>query len=100
MSEEMSVYRVKVDANWLPYEATFDCERLTSVVDKFQYPQVYRDDIPEGHDDWETRYEGRLHELIGKPVELYVVAVDELGAFVKATEVLKKEQDNGQQDNL
>jgi len=88
MSEKMSVYRVKAGADWLPCEATLDCERPMSVVDKFQYPQVYRDDIPNDHDDWETRYEGRLHELIGKPVELYVVAVDELGAFVRAKQLI------------
>lgn len=81
----VNIYRVKADANWLPYEATFCSAR---------YPQVYRDDIDENHADWETGYADRLHELVGKPVELYVVATDELGAFTQAIEVLKKEQAN------
>lgn len=89
----VNIYRVKADANWLPYEATFDCDRPLVMAEKFRYPQVYRDDIDENHADWETGYADRLHELVGKPVELYVVATDELGAFTQAIEVLKKEQD-------
>lgn len=88
----VNIYRVKADANWLPYEATFDCNGVPHVAEKFHYPQVYRDDIPADHEDWETNYVDRLHEVAGKPVELYAVATDELGAFTQAIEVLKKEQ--------
>jgi len=91
MSKEITVYRVKVDANWLPFEVTLDCIRPKIYV--FQYPQIYRDDIEEGDDDWETDYFEHMSAVVGKPVELYVVAVDELGAFAQATAILNQHGD-------
>jgi len=91
MSEEITVCRVKVDANWLPFEITLDCIRPKIYV--YQYPQLYRDDIEEGDDDWETDYFERMGEVEGKPLELYIVAVDELGAFAQATAILNQHGD-------
>jgi hypothetical protein len=87
----VNIYRVKADANWLPFEVKFDCDRSSEYA--HQYPHVYRDDIREGHREWETNYFERMGELVGKPVELYIVAVDELGAFAQATAILNQHGD-------
>jgi hypothetical protein len=85
-AEKVNIYRVKADAQWLPYEVIFDGERLPPL--SLEYPQVYRDDIDDSHDDWETRYLERMREVVGKPVEVFVIATDELGAFAQAVAVL------------
>jgi hypothetical protein len=86
------VYTVNTDADWLPYKVKFDCERQSTFG--HQYPQLYRDDISSAHDEWETNYIARIDEVVGKPVELYVVAADELGAFAQAVALLTKEGDH------
>ena len=91
MSEEINIYRVKTDANWLPFEVKFDCERSSEYV--HQYPQLYRDDIEESDEDWETDYFEHMSAVVGKPLELYIVAVDELGAFAQATAILNQHGD-------
>jgi len=91
MSEKISVYRVKADADWLPFEVIFECKR--GKISVAQYPQLYRDDIEEGDDDWETDYFERMGEVVGKPLELYIVAVDELGAFAQAVAILNQHGD-------
>lgn len=83
---KVNIYRVNVDADWIPYEATFDCSRSVEWVSG--YPQVYRDDILESDSEWAVPYDHKMHELIGKPLEIYVDAVDELGAFVRARQLL------------
>ncbi len=91
MSKEITVYKVKVDANWLSPEVTFSTKRHPHFV--FQYPQLYRDDIGEDDEDWENDYFERMDEVVGKPVELYIVATDELGAFAQATAILNQHGD-------
>jgi predicted small secreted protein len=88
----VNVYRVKTDANWHPYQVIFECTTQTPITHK--YPQVYRDDITEGHEDWETKYEDRMDELVGKSIEVYIAATDELGAFVQARALLAKKGDH------
>lgn len=91
MSEDISVYRVKTGADWLPNEVFFDCKRQKHFV--HQYPQIYRDDIDEADDDWETDYFEHMDEVVGKPLELYIVATDELGAFAQARAILNQHGD-------
>lgn len=86
------VYTVHTDADWLPYKVELNCERQATFA--HQYPQLYRDDINAAHDEWETDYITRIDEVVGKPVELYVVAADELGAFAQATALLNQHGDH------
>ena len=86
------IYRVKTDADWQPYQVILEHTPHTSLV--HQYPQVYRDDITNGDDDWETKYEDRMDELVGKPIEIYIAATDELGAFAQAHALITKERGN------
>jgi hypothetical protein len=91
VKEEISVYRVKTGADWLPNEVILDCIRPK--IYAHQYPQLYRDDIEEGDDGWETDYFQRMDEVEGKPLELYIVATDELGAFAQAVAILNQDGD-------
>jgi hypothetical protein len=86
------VYTVHTDADWLPHKVMFNCERQATFA--HQYPQLYRDDIDCAHDEWETDYITRIDEVVGKPVELYIVAADELGAFAQATALLNQHGDH------
>ena len=89
MKEEISVYRVKTGADWLPNEVICIMPKIYA----HQYPQLYRDDIEEGDDDWETDYFQRMDEMVGKPLEIYIVATDELGAFAQARAILNQDGD-------
>jgi hypothetical protein len=88
----MNIYRVKADANWHPYQVIF--ERTIQTPHHYKYPQVYRDDIGEEDDDWETNYTDHMGDLVGKPVEVYVEAADELGAFAQALALLNQHGDH------
>jgi hypothetical protein len=88
----MNIYRVKAGADWLPYLVIF--HRTAQTLPEYKYPQVYRDDIGEEDEDWETDYRNHLDELGSKPVEVYVQAADELGAFAQALAVLNQHGDH------
>ena len=92
MSEDISMYRVKTGVDWLPNEVIFDCKRQK--IFAHRYPQLYRDDIEESDDDWETDYFQRMDEVKGKPLEIYIVATDELGAFAQAVAILNQHGDH------
>lgn len=85
----INVYRVKTDADWQPCRVIFECS-VQGPPTRYKYPQVYRDDITGSHEDWETKYEDRMDELVGKPIEIYVAATDELGAFTQAYDLVRK----------
>ncbi len=89
----MKMFIASADADWRVYEVTYDHVPTPGYESRF--PVLYRNDINEDDENWETTYTHTPHELERTPVALHVVAADELGAFAQAQAWLDERRING-----
>ncbi len=77
-------YKVVTDADWRVVSAEYAGEVTDRTLRHRSYPYLYRNDVPESNELWGAEYQNSSSMVWNIPVELHLLANDELDAFVKA----------------
>jgi len=91
-------YLVKADADWKVETVRSEGDVLRDGPTHRKYPMLYRCDVPQDHHLWDKEYQNTPKRVLGVPVDVYIDAPDELGAFVKAQAWLDKHKPKPEED--